>query len=380
MPPAKLDNDAPGSRPAKASWWPVVGVGLLALLATRRGPAAATAAQPDEKRPPSAGQNRSAGPQAAAEPGRGRDATAPHHIPAKGWKDIVMRLYADLNDHRILAVAAGVTFYALLALFPAVAAFVSLYGLFADAHTINDQIAALGGILPGGALEIIGDQVKRITSKPASTLGFALVTSLAISLWSANAGMKAMFDALNIVYDEKEKRGFVALNLWSLGFTLGAIAILMIAIASVVVVPVVLQYVGLATLGAQLLTLARWPLMLAAVGVGLAVLYRYGPSRRKAQWRWVFGGSGVAAVFWLGGSALFSWYVSSFGNYNETYGSLGAAIGFMTWIWISSIIVLMGAELDAETEHQTAEDTTTGPPKPLGTRGANMADTIGAKS
>lgn len=326
-----------------------------------------------EKRDP----ERAAAGERAAEPGRGREADAPAEVPALGWKDILWRTYEEIDQDRVLAVAAGVTFYALLALFPAVGAFISIYGLFADVATIQDHLNAAAGFLPGGALEIIGEQVKRITSKPSGTLGFAFFSGLAVSLWSANAGMKALFDALNVAYGEKEKRGFIALNVRSLAFTLSAILLIALALVAVVAVPVVLNFVGLGTATEWIITIARWPILLALVIGGLAVLYRFGPSRAKAKWRWITPGSILAGVVWVGGSMLFSWYVSNFGNYNETYGSLGAAIGFMIWIWLSSTIVLVGAELNAEIEHQTAQDSTEGPEKPLGARGARMADTVG---
>jgi membrane protein len=316
---------------------------------------------------------------AEAEADRGRQADTPSQIPAKGWKDILWRVYKEFSDDRVLAVAAGVTFYGLLALFPAVAALVSLYGLFADAGTINEHIAAMSGFLPGGATEIIGEQVKRIASKPGGTLGFAFFSGLAISLWSANAGMKAMFDALNIVYEEEEKRSFFKLNLMSLTFTLCAIVAILIAIGAVVVLPIVLKFVGLGGPVVEwLVYIGRWPALLLVILVGLAFLYRYGPSRDEPQWRWVSWGGAVASALWLATSMLFSWYVGSFGNYNETYGSRGAAIGFMTWIWRSTTIVLLGGEINAEMEHQTAKDTTVGPEEPLGTRRAKMADTVGA--
>ncbi|WP_262272447.1 YihY/virulence factor BrkB family protein [Microvirga yunnanensis] len=314
---------------------------------------------------------------AASEPGRGREASAPTEIPAKGW-DILWRTYEEFGQDRLMAVAAGVTYYALLALFPALGALVSIYGLFADPATIQDHLTALSGVLPGGALEIIREQVIRIASAGEGTLGFSFVIGLAVSLWSANAGMKAVFDALNIVYDEEEKRSFVKLNLESLAFTLAAVAFILLALAGIVVLPIVLDFVGLGSGIEWLLSLARWPILMAAVVAGLAVLYRYGPSRDKAEWKWVTPGSLVAAVLWLVASMLFSWYVANFGSYNETYGSLGAVIGFMTWIWISSIVVLLGAEINAEMEHQTARDTTVGPDRPLGQRGATMADTVGA--
>lgn len=308
---------------------------------------------------------------------RGRQASKPTEIPAKGWKDIALRTYRDIGENRIMLVSAGVTFFALLAIFPAVAALVSVYGLVADTSTINHQLASLQGILPQGALDIVGEQIKALDAKGNATLGLSLIIGIALSVWSANGGMKHIFDALNLVYNEREKRNFIVLNLVSLAFTAGALLFLILALVSVVVLPVVFEFIGVGK-DAWWLALLRWPVLLLAVLCGLAVLYRYGPSRDAPRWRWVTGGSAVAAVLWLGGSLLFSWYVAHFGSYNKTYGSLGAAIGFMTWIWISTTIVLLGAQVNAEMEHQTAEDTTVGEPQPLGTRGAKMADSVGA--
>ena len=330
---------------------------------------------PDRKAKPSPDGGR----HAAKEPGRGREATSPTQIPTRGWKDVLWRVYERFGRDRVLAIAAGVTFYALLAIFPAIAALVSLYGLFAEPGTIQNHLATLGGFLPGGALEIIGEQVKRIASKPGGTLGFGFALGLGTALWSSNAGMKALFDALNIVYEEQERRGFIKLNLVSLTFTLSAIIFILLAMGAVVVLPIVLKWIPLG--GPVLdwtLSILRWPVLLALVVAGLAAVYRWGPSRDEAEWKWITPGSIFAAVIWVGGSMLFSWYVSKFGNYNETYGSLGAAIGFMTWIWLSTIIVLLGAEINAESEHQTEHDTTEGPEEPLGTRGAKMADSVGA--
>jgi membrane protein len=316
--------------------------------------------------------------EAAQEGGRGREADTPTQIPATGWKDVLWRTYEEFNKDRVLSVAAGVTYYALLAIFPAIAALVSIYGLFADPATIEQHLNALSGVLPGGALDIVREQVVRIASQGGGALGISFVVGLAISLWSANAGMKAVFDALNIVYDEEEKRSFFALNLQSLAFTLGALIFVLLALAGIVVLPIVLDFIGLGSGLEWLLAIARWPVLLAVVVGGLAVLYRYGPSRDKADWKWVTPGGLIAAVLWLVVSMLFSWYVGNFGSYNETYGSLGAAIGFMTWIWISATVVLLGAEINAEMEHQTAHDTTEGKHQPMGARGAQMADTVGA--
>ena len=365
-----------GKSTAATLWAVVVGWALVRIVTAAYLPAKA------ERLPHPAGsdvgEKQHAPTEAAHERGRGRRAETPTEIPARGWKDIAWRVYEQFTQDRVMSEAAGVTYYALLALFPAIAALVSIYGLFADPGTIESNLNALSGVLPGGALEVVSDQVKRIASKGGGTLGFGFILGLVISLWTANAGMKALFDALNIVYDEREKRSFVVLNAQSIAFTLGGIAFILLALGGIVALPVVLDFVGLSSGTEWLLALGRWPVLLAAVVLGLALIYRYGPSRERAQWKWITPGSLVAAVLWLVVSMLFSWYVSSFGNYNETYGSLGAVIGFMTWIWLSSIVILMGAEINAEIEHQTATDTTEGAPKPLGARGATMADTLGA--
>ena len=312
------------------------------------------------------------------EPGRGRGADAPWHIPWRGWKDILWRTYHQIGEHRLLAVAAGVVFYGLLALFPALTAIVSLYGLFANASTITDHLSIAAGILPGGAIDVIREQVMRLISKGDAKLGFGFILGLGVAIWSANAGMKAIIDALNVVYEEKEKRGFIKLNLVCLAFTLAAITALLLALGAVVVLPLLLAWLGFANVTASLVQYARWPVLLVLVIIGLALIYRFGPSRRKARWQWLSVGSAFAAVAWLGTSALLSWYLGNFAHYDATYGSLGAAIGMMMWMWISSIVILFGAQLNSEIEHQTARDSTVEHNKPLGERGAVIADTVGA--
>jgi membrane protein len=308
---------------------------------------------------------------------RGRYATHPGAIPLRGWKDILKRTYNEISDDRLLAVAAGVTFYALLAVFPTISAFVSLYGLVADRATLAEHISLLEGIVPAGGVEIIDEQLRHLTAGEGTALGFAFFFSLALALWSANAGAKALFDALNVIYDETEKRSFFRLNLLSLSFTVGALILLVLGLVAVAVVPAAIGLFGLENLSERLLAFLRWPALFLVVSFALSLLYRYGPSRSEARWQWLTPGSLVAAALWIGVSLLFSWYAANFGSYNETYGTLGAAVGFMTWIWLSTAVVLVGAELNAEMEHQTARDSTTGAPRPLGSRGATMADTVG---
>ena len=281
------------------------------------------------------------------------------------------------RQNRILSTSGGVAFFTLLAVFPGIAAIVSLYGLFADASTIGDHLTLLAGILPFGILQLVADQITLVAKQGNDTLGVAFIVGFLVALVTANSGMAALFDALNVVYNEREKRGFVRFYTTTFLFTLAGIAFVILAIIGVIVLPLVLKFIGLATVTERLVAILRWPILLVTVGVSLAFIYRYGPSRRDARWRWVSWGSIVAALLWIGASMLFSWYVATFDSYNRAYGSLGAAIGFMVWLWISAVIVLLGGELNAEMEHQTARDTTRGGPKPLGSRGAMMADHVG---
>ena len=264
------------------------------------------------------------------------------------WKGVLLRVYKKMNDNRLLAVAAGVVFYGLLALFPAVTAFVSFYGLVADPSTIHEHLSLAAGILPQGALDILNEQLTRLTAHRSSALSLGFIGGLLFALWSANAGSKAIMDGLNVAYGETEKRSFVRLNLVALAFTLGAIFAFMLALSAVVLAPIILSHLGLGGRVDALVGAARWPALMALVVFGLTMLYRYGPSLSDPQWTWLFPGNVLAAIAWLAVSALFSWYISSFGNYDATYGSLGGAIGMMTWMWISTIVVLLGAELNAE--------------------------------
>lgn len=310
---------------------------------------------------------------AGPDDGRGRHADKPSDIPARGWWDVIKRTAIQISDNQLMTQAAAITFYALLSVFPALAALVSIYGLVADPQTIVDQVTSLSGILPGGGVELLTTQLKNLASAKQG-LGWALLIGIATSLWTANQAMKALFNAMNVVNEEEEKRGFIKLTAITLACTAGLIIFVVIAMAAVVAVPTALNVVGMGGIVEVLLQWLRWPLLLVLVGILLAALYRFGPSRDEAKWRWISWGSGFAAVMWVIMSLLFSWYVANFGNYNKTYGSLGAAVGFMTWIWLSATVVLIGAQLNAELEKQTKRDTTTGPEEPIGKRGARPAD------
>jgi len=279
-------------------------------------------------------------------------ADAPRTRRMRDAQQIFMSVLTRIGDDRVLAEAASVTYYTLLAIFPALAALISLYGLVADPSMIIKDLDGMRGVVPEGGIDIIRDQVRSLTSSPNHALGLGAVAGLLISIWSANAGVKSLFDALNAVYAARETRSYLHRTWLSLVFTLGALVFVILALSAVVVVPTLLNFIGLQTAGARLLALGSWPVMLAAIMLFLALTYRFGPCRAEATWRWVTWGSALAALVWIAASAGFSWYVANFGSYNKTYGSLGAAAGFMTWIWISTIIVLVGAELDAELERR----------------------------
>ena len=313
----------------------------------------------------------------AQQSGRGRDAETPSEIPAKGWADILWRVWEEFSEDRILLVAGGTTFYLLLALFPALAAFVSLYGFVADPVTIAEHIAFLGGVLPSGGLEIINNQLKSLAAQDTDALSVGFFVGLAVTLWSANSGLKSLFEGMNVAYGETEKRGIIKLNLLSLAFTMGAMLVGIGLIVSVGIVPAALAVLRLDHWTEILVSTLRWPLLLLVIGIGITVLYQFGPSREKAKWRWLTWGAALATIVWIVASWAFSFYLQNFADYNATYGTLGAVIGFMIWTWISVIILLIGAELNAELEHQTAKDSTTGSPKKMGSRGAEMADTVG---
>jgi membrane protein len=313
----------------------------------------------------------------AKEKGRGRDASRPSQIPWKGWKDILWRVYNKLWEDRLDLVAAGVSFYIVLAIFPAIAAFVSLYGLFADPSNVTTHALQLQSLLPGSTLTLLETEMARIAASRPSGLSATFFFGLAFALWLANNATRSLFEALNVVYEEREKRSFWRVLAISFGFTLSGLIVAMLFINMLLFLSVVFGEIGFQSGGEKLVRLLPAPMVIFAVGVGIGLVYRFGPSRRPARWRWLTYGSALATIVWTLASALFTYYLSNIADYTATYGSLGAAIGMMTWLWISVYVVLVGAELDAQIEHQTGCDTTVGAPRPLGQRGAVMADTVG---
>lgn len=280
----------------------------------------------------------------------------PPAVRRANWKKILWRIYERSNDDRLLATAAGVVFFGLLAVFPAVTALVSSYGLFTDPATIGDNLQTLALMLPEGSFQIVQDQISRVLAKGPAALGGTFLFGLALALWSANAGVKAIIDALNVAHEVRETRSFLKLNLLSLAFTTGGIVALLLMVSAVVAFPLLFSHLGLPPESGFIVGLARWPLLLAVLMVALSLLYRFGPNRPAARWEWTAAGTLAAALLWIAGSAALSWYLSNFGNYNATYGSLGAAIGLMMWMWMSATVVLVGAELNSEIERQTTAD------------------------
>jgi membrane protein len=270
------------------------------------------------------------------------------------WAGVFGDVRAAITERRVLAIAAGVVFYALLALFPAIAAIVSLYGFFADPVTINDHLRSAAAILPGGAIQVIGDEIRRIAAEPRATLSATFAVGLVVSLWSASGGVKAMFDALNVVYGVEERRGFARVNAIALAFVVAGTIFVLLAIAGVVALPVIEHFFGVSEQAKWTVVLIEWPLMFVLAALGIALLYYFGPSlpREQREWHWITWGSAIATLAWLAASALFSYYAAHFGSYNKTYGSLGAVIGFMTWMWISVIVILIGADIDAALERR----------------------------
>lgn len=313
----------------------------------------------------------------AKEPGRGRMAQRPEHIPHRGWVDILWRTGAAYFGDRVGFFAGGVTFFLLLSLFPTLAVFVTVYGLFADPNGAWERLQFLYSVLPQGVAEFLGAQMQRLAENSTGELTFTLIWTFALSLWVANNGIKTLFYGLNVAYHEVERRSLITYNLLCLAFTLTGLAAVLMTSLLVVGAPVVLSVLGLRE-DWILLDWLRWPVLFVGYAAALAVIYRYGPCRQKARWRWLTPGALFAAGTSVAVSFLFSWYLTTFVR-TDSYGPLAAFMGFLLWMWISVQIILMGAELNAEIERQTAIDTTTGPAMPIGERGAQVADNVGAR-
>lgn len=304
----------------------------------------------------------------------GRNAEAPWEVPWRGWKQVLRRACRDMISDRASLVAAGCAFYATLALFPSISILVSLYGLAFDPKSVQPHLAILADLLPAPAFALISDRVNMLTSNPPRLLGINLLVSSGIAAWSATTGTKSLITAINHAYEEREDRSVLEYQLTAFGLTILAMLGAVLGLAALVGVPAVMTVLAASANQQLLVQLVSFGLTLAFVVLALFIVYRHGPCRRPAKWRWVAPGSLLAAVLWVATSLLFSFYVSDFARYDVTYGSLGAVAGVMMWFFVSAYVVLLGAELNAELELQTARDSTEGPPRPMGQRGAYVAD------
>jgi len=312
----------------------------------------------------------------ADESPRGRDATEPREIPRRGWFDVVRRTKTEARRDEVSLLAAGVAFYALLSLVPALAALVSIYGLVADPADIDRQVADSLAAAPAEVRDLIAEQMSSVAQQSQGGLGITVVVGILLALWSASSGMKHLITAIDVAYDEEETRGFVALRGRALLLTVGAIAFVAVAVGVITVVPALLDDTSLGGAGQLAVSILRFPFLGLGLMAGLAVLYRYAPDRDEPRWGWTAPGTIVATVLALVGSVLFSLYTSTMGSYAETYGALGAVVVLMLWLMLMAAAVVIGAEINAEAERQTARDSTTGPEQPLGQRDAYAADTV----
>jgi membrane protein len=314
----------------------------------------------------------------ADERSRGRQANTPAEIPGRGWWDIAMRVRQEMAADNVSIIAAGLALYALLAVFPALAAAVSIYGLFASPAEMGQHLQQASAALPQDALRILQDQLNELAANPNNALSTGVIVGTLLALWSARKGMVALMTAMNVAYDEEEQRGFFKQLFLSLTFTIAAVVGFLAVLLLAVAVPLALSLLPLGPLSEILLLVVRWLLLFGVAIGGLAVLYRFAPSRRSAKWRWITPGSLIAAICWLLGSALFAVYVRNWGSYGETYGALGGVVVLLMWFYLSGYVVILGAEINSEMERQTVRDTTTGAEKPLGARSAYSADTVGS--
>lgn len=308
---------------------------------------------------------------------RGRSAEKPWEIPWTGWKDVLWRVFDELERDDVLDVAAGVAFFGLLALFPALIATVSMYGMLFDPQDIVRQVHRLTVAIPENARSIILQQMREISGGSIAELRVSFFVALGIALFSASSGVAALMRGINKSYDEIETRGWIRRRVLALGFTLALAAFVACSVAVITLLPTVMEHVGLAESARRLIEFARWPTMAAATMVGLGVLYRYAPNRTPARWQWVSPGAMLATLIWTLASLSFSLYAENFGRFNRTYGTLGGVAVLALWLYLSAVAILLGAELNAELEHQTEQDSTIGPARPMGERGATVADHLG---
>ncbi len=304
----------------------------------------------------------------------GEEAEKPQEIPAKGWLQIVKRGWAEAKADNVPLMAAGMAYYAFLAIFPAIIAAVLLFSFFADPATITTQLDALGSAIPEDIKKTLTDQIGLAAGN--GKVGLGAIIAILVALFSASGGMSNLMTAVNLCYDEEETRGFVKKRLIALALTVGAIVFFLVVVSLVAVLPVVLGFLG--TNGVVLFGIqaARWVLIVVVITVALAVLYRIAPDRDAPKLRWVSVGAALATLLWIIASVGFSIYVSQFGSYAKTYGAIAGIVILLLWLFITAYAILLGAEINAESEQQTVADTTKGAPMPIGDRNAVKADSV----
>ncbi|MCL3881452.1 YihY/virulence factor BrkB family protein [Marivita sp. GX14005] len=308
---------------------------------------------------------------------RGRSAESPTDIPSSGWKDVALRVKDNIGTDRIGLIAAGIAFYGLLALFPAITALLAISGLVVEPTEVVNMLERLSGLMPEQALTIIMDQATKVAGSQTGGLGLAAILGILIAVYSASKGMGSLIQGVNVAYGEEETRGFVKLKLITIALTLFLLAGMVVALVATIALPVALEFLNIGGALGGFLTVALIGLLFVMTMLGLAVIYRYGPSRDEPQWQWASVGAVLACVAWLIASAGFAFYVANFGSYNESFGALAGVVVLLMWFWISAYVILIGAEVNAEMEAQTREDTTQGAEKPMGERDAVKADYLG---
>jgi len=302
-------------------------------------------------------------------------ADSPTDIPPRDWKRIAGRVWSAIGDHHVSLISAGVAFFGLLALFPAITALVAIAGLVLDPAQVTSQIDRLSALLPASAAEIVAGQATEVAGAEGAGLGFAAIAGLALALYSASKGVASLVEGITIAYGETDDRGIIARTVLKVALTLFLVIGVVMGLAAAVVLPGILGLVDLGIVTEWLIRVGRWAVLLGMTIVGIAVLYRFGPDRRAAKWRWLTPGAVVACVLWLLASVAFALYAENFASYNESFGALSGVIVLLTWMWISAFVLLLGAEINAAAEFQTLQDTTVGPDRPIGERGAVPADT-----
>jgi membrane protein len=306
----------------------------------------------------------------------GIDADRPGEIPPRGWLQVAKRVKDEAKSDNVSLLSGGVAFFAVLAIVPLLVAVLAIWGIFASPADATKLIADLASGLPRSAERLISQQLRSIAHRSNSGLGLTAIVSLVIAFWSASSGTKHLIEAVNVAYDEDEGRGFVKVRALALALTVGAVVFLVVAIGLIAVVPTALSDAGAPDAVRLAIQIVIWPLLGVMMVLGLAVLYRLAPDRDDPKWRWVSWGAVIATVLWLVGSAAFALYAANFGSYDQTYGSLGGVVVLLLWLYITALVVVLGAEINAALETQTVRDSTTGPEAPLGQRGAQAADSV----